>query len=376
MSIIIFIIILALLIVVHELGHFFAAKISGIRVDEFGLGYPPRAKNLFKWGETVFSLNWIPFGGFVKIFGENPDDDAANGPDSARSFINKPRHLQAFVLVAGVACNILFAWILISLGFMSGLPTSVNSGLGEVENPRLILTSIVPDSPAFTAGLKVGDTVESITGNSPVATLPGVNNLVQISGDDLTPEKISEFISSQGDLPIEIAYSRGDEKGTVSVVPTDGLIEGRKAIGIGMDLIGTLRLPVHKAFWQGARTTVLLTKATTIGLATFLYDAVRGQSDLSQVAGPVGIVGLVGDASKLGFIYVLSFTAFISINLAVINLIPFPALDGGRLLFVAIEAVRRRAINPKIANWLNAVGFVLLILLMVVVTVSDVLKLW
>lgn len=372
LAIILFVIILGVLIVVHEFGHFIAARLCGIRVDEFGLGYPPRALKMFRaWGAD-FTLNWIPFGGFVKIFGENPLDPelvdehgAPTAADTSRSFLSKSRPKQAFVLVAGVLFNFLFAWLLISLGFAIGLPTSVDAGLGPVKNTHLVLTSISVGSPAAKAGLKPGDTITTLSTKTD-----------SLAGADVTPEHISNFVATHGDSSIAVQYSRGGTSGSVNVTPVAGLIADHKAIGIGMDMIGTLQLPVHLALWQGLKTSGTLVYQTVIGLGHFIYDSLRGHSDLAQVTGPVGIIGLVGDASRLGFIYVLSFTAFISINLAVINLIPIPALDGGRLLFVAIEAVRRRPINAKFVYWTNAVSFVLLILLMVVVTVNDVVKLW
>lgn len=375
-SIIIFILILGILIVVHEFGHFIVAKKAGIRVDEFGIGYPPRAAKLFTWGETVFTLNWIPFGGFVKIFGENPDDESISGPESSRSFVHKSKIKQAAVIVAGVFFNVVFAWLLISAGFMVGLPTSVENSDNPslVQNTHLVITSVAKDSPASEAGLKTGDTILALSAGAAGTGAAGATK--KESPESLNPEVVASFIGSHGNSPINISYTRGSEAGDLEIVPRDGIAPGKKAIGISMDTIGTLKLPIHKALWEGAKTTVILTEATAIGLGTFLYDAVRGHSDLSQVTGPVGIVGLVGDASKLGFIYILSFTAFISINLAVINLIPFPALDGGRLLMIIIEAIKKSPINPKVANTINAVGFVLLILLMVVVTIHDIVKLF
>jgi regulator of sigma E protease len=377
MSIVIFIIILAILILVHEFGHFIVAKFFKIRVDEFGIGYPPRAATLFeKWG-TKFTLNWIPFGGFVKIFGENGEDaDPIHHlpeAEASRSFVRKPRYAQALVLVAGVAFNLIFAWILISSGFLVGLPTSTSGAPAgrQVENPRLVITMVSPDSPAAESGLKSGDT---IVGVESVNTDPKKNTT--LAAAELSPESVSEFIAKNGNEKISISYSRGEISGTAVATPKEGIISNRKAIGISMDKIGVLKLPVHAAFWEGAVTTLSLTKLTAVGLVEFVYNSVRGQADLSQVTGPVGIVGLVGDASKLGVIYLISFTAFISINLAVINLIPFPALDGGRLLFVIIESIKRSPISPKVANVMNTVGFFLLIGLMVVVTVSDVIKLF
>lgn len=363
MTIVIFIIILAVLILVHEFGHFLVAKFFGIRVDEFGVGYPPRAATFFEWRKTKFTLNWLPFGGFVKIFGENGEVAEAGSDDAGKSFVNKPRPVQAAVLVAGVVFNIVFAWILISVGFMSGLPTSTTAGLGEVENPKLVITTVMPGSPADNSGLGSGDTITAVSAQG-------------VSVSDLNQDSVSQFIADNGDKEIKISYTRGEFVGEANIVPVDGLIEDRKAIGISMDMIGILRLPIHLAFYEGAKTTIEVTKLVAVGLATFVYDAVRGNSDFSQVTGPVGIVGLVGNASQLGFIYLLSFTAFISINLAVINVIPFPALDGGRLLFVLIESIKRSPISPKFANTINAVGFFLLIGLMIIVTIQDVIRLF
>lgn len=349
----------------HEFGHFIVARKAGIRVDEFGLGYPPRALKLFTWKETVFTLNWLPFGGFVKIFGENPNDESISGPESSRSFVNKSKPRQAAVLIAGVAFNVIFAWLLISAGFVIGLPTSVSNSTDadRIQNTRLVVTSVAKESPAEEGGLKVGDTITSINanGHSPAA---------------LEPLTVADFITGNGNYKINLSYSRGEEKSEIILTPREGIVPEKKAVGISMDVIGTLKLPVHEALWEGAKTTVMLIRATTVGIAVFIYDSVRGNSDLSQVTGPVGIVGLVGDASKLGFIYILSFTAFISINLAVINMIPFPALDGGRLLFTLIEAIKKSPINPKIANAVNTIGFFLLIGLMIVVTVNDVIRLF
>lgn len=362
MSIIIFLIILAVLIFVHELGHFLVAKKSGIRVDEFAIGFPPK---IFSWqrGETKYSLNLIPFGGFVKIFGENPDEESISGPDSARSFINKNRAIQAGVLVAGIVFNLLFAWVLISGSLSLGLNTSVSGYEQYATDAKILVVSVLPESPAAKAGLQAGDKISAFS--------IGGKSLQK-----LTVPEAQNFIFSSKGAPIQIQATRGLETLDLTVVPEAGIVADKVAIGISLDLVGTLRLPIHKAIWEGAKITVNLTKATAVGLATFVYQIFAGSADFSQVAGPVGIVGLVGGAAKSGLSYLLTFTAFISINLAVINLVPFPALDGGRLLFVAIEAFRRKNINPQIANVVNGIGFALLILLMVVVTFKDIAKLF
>lgn len=361
-TIILFLVILALLILVHEIGHFTVAKIFGIRVDEFGLGLPPRAVGK-KLGETIYSLNWIPFGGFVRIFGENPDEESLEGPESSRSFARKGKWIQTAVLAAGVGGNFVFAWLLISIGFISGLPTPVDyQGPGRVENPRLVITSVLPHSPAEAAGLKTGDRLTSLGANGATIQTPTVDRVEKL---------ISESVNA-----ISIGYTRGAVSAEAVVNPNTRVVPGKKAIGISMDMIGTLRLPFFEAIVEGARTTVSLTKDVALGIGHFLLGALTGHADFSQVTGPVGIAGMVGDARALGFIFVLSFTALISINLAIINLIPFPALDGGRLFFVLIEAIKGSPIKPKIANTFNTVGFALLILLMLLITFHDIAKLF
>ncbi len=348
MTVIIFLIVLAVLIFVHELGHFISARACGIKVSEFAVGFGPR---LLKWtkGETTYSLNIIPFGGYVKIFGENPDEESISGPDSSRSFVNKPKWQQVMVLAAGVFFNLIFAWIIISLAFVSGVPASVDSYpqySDRMENPRVVITYVEPGSPAEKAGVKAGEEISGFT----------------------SIEDVQKYISESGDKGVKI----NDRE----IVATKGIVEGKYAIGIAMDKVSTLQLPLHLAIFEGARFTVHMTKAVAVGIYDLVAGIFKGTSSLSSVTGPIGIAGLVGDAASLGFTYLLLFTALISINLGVLNLVPFPALDGGRILFVFIEAVIRRPIKPVVANAINALGFSLLILLMIVVTYRDVVKLF
>ena len=363
MSVIIFIIILTILIFVHELGHFLVAKKSGIRVDEFGLGFPPKifAK---KWGETLYTLNAIPFGGFVKIFGEDPHAEEISEVDKSTSFFYKPRWIQASVLVAGVTFNILFAWLLISFGFMIGMPSSIDySSLEKNNNTDSVVVDIIPNSPVEKAGLVSGDSIVSISSGEQ-----------SIQGKDLTPENVRKIVNESKDK-ITLVYKHENElPNTVFVEPQNNPELGFKTIGIAM-AGGIIKLPIHLAFLEGANTTWFLIKGTTVGLVDFLWKTITLRSDLSQVSGPIGIAKIVSQANGMGFIYILFLVALISINLAVINLLPFPALDGGRLLFVGIEAIIRRPINPAFVRWTNGIGFALLILLMVVITGHDILNL-
>lgn len=364
MNIIIFLVILALLVLVHEFGHFIIAKKSGVRVDEFGLGFPPR---LFgkKFGETEYTFNLIPFGGFVKIFGENPADEAEHPNDLSRSLARKSKWIQAAVLAAGVSFNVIFAWLIISAGLSFGLPTAVDAtNISRVSDARVVITGIMPKSPALNAGLKAGDILLTLQTDQ--------TNLAE----NVNPETIHNLIASS-ENPISITYKRGSKTFETTVnAEKKGIAEGERLIGISMDMVGVLKLPVHEALLEGSLMTGRLFKMVAVNIFFFLRDAVMGRADLTQVAGPVGMVALVGDARDLGIPYLIFFTALLSINLAVINLIPFPALDGGRLFVLLVEAIKGSALKPKFVNGLNTLGFALLILLMLLVTYHDVLKLF
>ena len=366
MNIIIFVIILLVLVLVHEFGHFFTAKKFGIRVDEFGFGFPPKLFS-FKKGETEYSLNLLPIGGFVKIFGENPDEENTNGPDASRSFINKAKWKQAVVLFAGVFANFLLAWFLFSFGFMSGLPSSVgNETKGyALEDINLVVVSVAPDSPADKASLKSGDKVISVKSSSDILK-------------DINPDALKSFILSHSEKEIEIGYIRGKDVTihTALVTPVVKSVGGEPIIGISMDQIGTAKLPFLTALKEGMSLTWFVTKGTIVGLYTLIVDSLKGQGSLESITGPVGMVSIVGDAYQFGFVYLLSFTALISVNLAIINLLPFPALDGGRLFFLLIEKIKGSRMNPKFANTANLIGFGILIILMLVITYHDVVRLF
>ena len=358
MALIIFLIVLSVLIFVHELGHFAVAKFFGIRVDEFGLGFPPKAKSLFTWRGTEFTLNWLPLGGFVRIFGENAPTEVGvpTGVGRGESFQEKNRGIQAAVLSAGVVMNFLFAWLLISIGFASGMPSSATSSF-PIENAQTTITSVLPNSPADLVGLKPGDIILSASRGGAQAG--------EMASD------IANFIA-ESEAPLEFQILRGKQIESIQISPTynDGL--GRPVIGVSMDEVGVAKLSLSQAVVQGLKTLLDLTRYTAEALWNLIAQALRGQGSLSGLTGPVGLVGIVGDASTLGFSYLLSLTALLSINLTLINLLPFPALDGGRLLAVFVEAVCRRSIPARVLNLVNTIGFALLIFLMVAITIQDI----
>lgn len=362
MSILLFLAVLFVLVLVHELGHFAVAKWTKMRVDEFGIGFPPKLFGVKK-GETEYTFNLLPIGGFVKIFGEDAVG-VEGSTDSDRSFTSKSKWAQAAVLVAGVTMNILFAWLLMVIVFASG----VNTAVSEEEagpNARLTVTQVLEESPASEAGITTGAVVQSVQANGTEL-------------NTLTPSAFSDFVAGNLGDPITLTYSYGGELFVVQLMPTSGIIDGdeeKPAIGVALTQIDVIRRSLPESVVEAFTYTITGLRDITVGITMLLVDAIQFDADFSQVAGPVGIVGLVGEASAYGFTTLLMFTAFISLNLAIINILPFPALDGGRLLLVGVEAIRQKPIKPEFVSALNGIGFLLLILLMVAVTWNDIVRL-
>lgn len=361
MSVIIFFAVLFVLVLVHEWGHFIVAKKTGMRVDEFAIGFPPKLFSI-KRGETEYTINLLPIGGFVRIFGENLDT-AKDTLDQPRSFAARPRWAQALVLVAGVTMNIILAWFLFAATFMIGVPTAVEEA-AATNGAELYIAGVLP-----------GSALEGeVSGGSKVTAVSSAEDTLTT----LTPSAFSEYIQAHAEQAVTLEITSGKKTKTVTVTPEYGVIAddaSKAAIGVSLALVETVQQPFFSALSAASVATVDGLRDISVGLYSLLRDTVHGTADFSQVAGPVGIVGMVGDAASLGITTLLTFMALISLNLAVINMLPMPALDGGRLLFVAFEAVTRRAINPVWAGRLNLVGFVLLMLLMVIVTWNDIARL-
>ncbi len=359
MTIILVIGILVLLIITHEFGHFIAAKISGVKVQEFGVGYPPRAFRFGKVGDTEYTLNWIPFGGFVRLFG----DEGETSEQGKGSFVNAPVGKRAFILVAGVVMNMLIAWMLFTSALHMGIPRAVDTGGPGV---RLLISDVVSGSPADSAGIRPGD------------ELVGMNDQSNQGPGELSPENIATFVSNEGGQKIKLEYLRNGKESSVTMVPANAVIPGapgRAALGIGLVFVSSQPLS-----WSEAATSACLEIANAftrvvMDVGSIIGNALRGGLNLSGVVGPVGLVSVVGEAAQTGFAQVLALAAFISVNLAVINLIPIPALDGGRLVILGVEALMRRP-APKLAiHVLNLVGVAAILFLMVVVTYHDIARL-
>ncbi len=366
MNILLFFAVLVGLIVVHELGHFLVAKFFKVRVDEFGIGYPPRAFTLGKIGETEYTINWLPFGGFVRIFGESADGEISES-ERKRALVYRSPFVQSAVLIGGVLFNALFAWILFTGTFMMGAPAPVAEEDIAKYDTRLIISSVFPATPAENSTLKAGDTILGVS-------------VGEDTPASLTPSAVAYFIQERGGESIEFTYTSlgATDMQVATITPAHGILKdspGTPAIGIAMNLVSDEKMTLGRAVWHGADATIGSLIMVTEGLWTIFKSAFTSGVDWNQVAGPVGIVGIVGDASAIGLIYLLNIVAFISVNLAIINLIPLPALDGGRLLFVILEAITRRKIPNVFATGLNILGFTLLIVFMLAVTYHDILRL-
>ncbi len=354
LTIVAFIVILGLLVFVHELGHFVVAKRSGMKVDEFGFGFPPRLFGI-KRGETTYSINAIPLGGFVKIVGEDGSDTT-----DPQAFGNKSAWKRFAVLMAGVTMNMILAWVLISIGMGAGLPTAFNEGdalpkYAKLRDAAVGILEVAPESPAQTGGLKIGDFI------------------AQIDNTDITSiDQARELTLEHAGKPTVYTIKRGKELQMKTITPRANPPEGEGPLGIALGSVGFVSYPWWLAPIKGFETTFNVFWLTITAFATVIGGLFQGQNVGAALSGPIGIAVLTRDVTELGIIYLLQFTAVLSINLAILNAMPFPALDGGRVLFLLIEKLRRKKMNIHAEQWANGIGFMLLILLMVFVTVKDV----
>ncbi len=344
------------LILVHEFGHFIVAKAFGIRVDEFGIGFPPRLL-AFKKGETTYTINALLFGGFVRIFGENPGE----GKSDPRSFSTKSRWAQATVLMAGITFNFLFAWLALSAGYMIGMPISADhAGFGTVTGIHTTIVDVQAGSPADKAGVKPEDVIEQV--KTGTATL-----LVGSNAD-----AVQEFILAHQDESILLTVMRNGQEKTLLAKPIEGITPGYKAIGIALGDIGILQLPPHLALLQGGMLSWKMTTSIANGLLGLMSNLVRGTGSWDGVLGPIGIAGMGATAVAHGAIATIILASLISINLAIINLLPIPGLDGGRLLIVIVEGIIKKPLGERFSTWITLAGFTLLIGLMLAVSVHDI----
>lgn len=352
MSILLFIVILGLLVFVHELGHFVAARRAGVRVEEFGFGFPPR---LFgrRRGATIYSINLIPFGGFVRLFGEQNGDQVDVGSFQAISLPKK-----VFVMAAGVLMNYALAFILLTGVLAAGVtvePANVKVDSGATITNRQTVAIVTAQGAADKAGLKTGDIIHRV--NDQIFT---------------TTESLAAYTRRENFPILEVTGSRDGEPLQVTITPKATSDINAPHYDFGVSEIGTLRYPWYSAPWAGLRSTISLSWQSIVGFGQVIGQLVNSGTLSQDVAGPVGIAVLTGEVSRLGLTSLVQFVALLSISLAVINFLPIPALDGGRAFFLIAQKVFRKKMNPQIENYIHAGGFYLLLLMIVLISVRDV----
>jgi regulator of sigma E protease len=352
--IIIVIIGLSLLILGHEAGHFLVAKLFGLKVDEFGFGFPPRIFAIRR-GETEYSFNWLPFGGFVRISGERGEfafqdelkkNETASGGaaatlrngDNSRVFFSQPAWKKSLIVLAGVLINFIFGWLLLSAVLMVGTPQA------------LVITGIQADSPAAAAGIQAGDVVQGYTDS----------------------QSFIDYINAHRGEPTEITLLRSNKEIDLTVTPRIVTSPDQGAVGVELQEGGTVREMPLAALRDGFLSACLLLWLTVGAFGELISQLFVHASLLPGVVGPVGIFGVAEQTGKVGLMYLVQLLGIISINLTVVNCIPFPALDGGRFVMVLIEKIKGSAVSEKVEAWVNGVGFALLLLLMILLTVRDI----
>lgn len=340
-TIIVFLLILGVLIFAHEMGHFVAARLAGIRVEEFGMGFPPRLFAVRR-GETVYSLNLIPLGGFCKLLGEED-------PSDPRSLASKRPLTRLFVLGAGPVMNAVLPIVLLTIAFM--VPRQVAVGDVRVEE-------VAANSPAAEAGIEPGDTILSVNGHA-----------VQNIGDVI----YDTHLSLGEETTLELEGEDGSQR-VVTLVPRWNPPEGEGPVGVALNMVNIYKVSESYPFWEA------VPKSATTLWETFelIRNEVKSwfaRGAAPEVGGPVAIFQLTGEANEAGPSYLLQFAAFLSLNLAIINLFPLPALDGGRIVFVLLEVVRRgKRVSPRTEGLVHLVGFMMLIGLILVITYFDILR--
>ena len=355
-TILIFVAVIAVIILIHEFGHFITARMFGVSVEEVGIGFPPRLTG-FQTKKRFYSINAIPAGGFVKLKGEQGDH--ANDTDS---FSHKKPWKRSIILIAGVTMNVVLAIVILSVGYMIGLPKAIETDLGKhatVSNQHIQIVDVQKDSPAEAAGLQAGDIITSLNGSHPTQT-----------------EDIKSITQSNLDTELRITYTREEREFTTGVIPKIlNAVPDRPTIGIVTVAAGDVSYPFFVAIWMGIKEAFYFLWMIISALWGMLVNLFTNQPSEGGLVGPIGVAVITSKFAHLGFVYLLQFVALISLNLAIVNILPIPALDGGRLLFLLVEKIKGKPIKQKTEALIHNVGFIVILLLLGFITIRDVFQL-
>ncbi|MBI5356096.1 site-2 protease family protein [Candidatus Collierbacteria bacterium] len=361
LTVLIFFILLSVLVLVHELGHFIAAKKLGVVAEEFGLGLPPKIRRLFTWQGTEFTLNWLPLGGFVKMRGENRETEnneqkTMSNEGDGYFYAQKPWK-RAVILVAGVFMNLV-------LGVAAFTVVYTVMGIPE-ERDVVVIDGVAPGSPAERARLEPNDIVLELKSQN--------SNLKTIK-----TEQFIELINQNRGEEVKLVVKRGSEDKEISITPRveSETPAGEGALGVAISNIQF----IHYPWWQmpfrasvtGFKEALAWGGNIVGGLGKMLVDLIAHGKVPNDVAGPVGIARITGEVAKRGWIPLFQLAGILSINLAVVNILPIPALDGGRLLFLGIEKLRGKPMDPKKERLIHLAGYAVLLGLIVLITFRDI----
>lgn len=344
---VVFIVILSILVFIHELGHYTVARLIGVKVEEFGFGLPPRIIGK-KIKGTIYSINWLPIGGFVKLLGEDEPASAkasaGRGVKLQEYFSARSKKERAAILLAGVTMNFLLA-----VGITTYLLTQ---GVAEVSG-RVHVEQVLANSPAQKAGLTKGDIIEQFK----------------------TPSELISYVNTKKGQEIVLTVDRGSETFEVRVTPRVVVPKGEGPLGVAISDLETKVYPVSKAPFKAVEINVTRAWEMLAGIGTLIVRLVRLEPVGRDVAGPIGIAAVTGTAVKFGWKAVLEFMSILSLNLAVLNVLPIPALDGGRLAFVFLEKVLGRKVRPAFEQSTHQIGMIILFILILLISINDILRL-
>lgn len=359
LTIITFVLVLSVLVLIHELGHYLTAKKLGVKVEEFGFGFPPRIFGK-KIGETIYSINLLPIGGFVKLYGEDEagggkvgtlDEKAFKGKERQKAFFARPVWQRALIVFAGVFMNFLLATVILSyLVAVQGVPQP---------GKDIVIAAVAKNSPAEKAGLKEGDIMLSLNGQKIVSA-----------------EQV--ILYTKGHLGQEITLivkTPQNKEQTINVTPRVHYPAGEGAMGVAISPNVTVKkYPWYAAPWAGLKEAIYQTGAILQGLGQLVVQLTVNRQIPQSLAGPVGIAQLTGQFVQIGFNAVLGLVALLSLNLAILNVLPIPALDGGRLFFILLEGVIGRKVDPRIEGYVHAAGMAFLFALIIFITFHDITR--
>ena len=359
-----FLLVLSFLVIIHELGHFFAAKWAKVHVEEFGLGYPPRVKKLFRWWNTWFSLNVLPFGGFVKLYGDDVEpmenEPSPDGERDGGKFADQPGWKRLIIILAGVTINFIFGVVAFAFIFsQTGIPQ---------QRKYVLIDTIAESSPAQASGIQVGEEIRALVSGDQRVIVPNSEYFIQ---------QVSQHRGE--DLTLVVAREGQEREVTLRARSVEETPEGQGALGVGLSDMEFVFYPWYEMPWRGMvaglQDALALSGVILMALGDMVGQLVGHGVLPKDISGPVGIVDQASQLglAKQGWLTTLNFAALLSVQLAIMNLLPIPALDGGRALFILLEPIVGRDRRRKWEQHANTYGFFFLVGLIVIVTIKDVI---